>query len=108
MRSNTLRVVEKSLKQLAKRFGEKHGNVEIYLFGSFAKGDWLEDSDVDIAVISSAFEGKPMSKRVDLVRRLASLRLSFEIFAYTPEELRKALKESIAIQDASTYWKKIA
>jgi len=100
-------VVEQALNQLVKRLKENLGPLDVYLFGSFAKGDWLEDSDIDIVVVSDRFEGKSMPERINLVRRLASESLAFEILAYTPKELKEVLTKSMVIQDASTYWKKI-
>ena len=102
MPSRVLGTVEQALNQLAKQLKETMGPVEIYLFGSFAKGDWLEDSDIDIVVVSDKFDGKTMPERINLVRKLATKSLAFEILAYTPEELREALTKSIVIQDAST------
>jgi hypothetical protein len=98
--------VEEALNKLAGKLAETHDSVEIYLFGSFAKGEWLEDSDIDIIVVSESFEGIPMPERINMIRKLAAKDLAFEILAYTPKELMKATTESIAVQDASTYWKK--
>lgn len=32
--------------------------VELYVFGSRARGDFYPDSDVDLAIVTPAFEGK--------------------------------------------------
>ena len=48
-----------------------------------------------------------MPKRIGEVRNLAPKDTSFEILAYTPQELREAVKRSVAVQDAKTYWRKI-
>jgi len=107
MPSKVLSTVEQALNQLAKQLQENYGPLEIYLFGSFAKGDWLEDSDIDIVVVSEKFMGKTMPERVNLIRKLAPRNLALEILAYTPEELKDIMTKSMVIQDASTYWKKI-
>ncbi|MBS7248154.1 MAG: nucleotidyltransferase domain-containing protein [Candidatus Jordarchaeales archaeon] len=49
---------------------EMFSDSEIFLFGSFARGDWLEDGDVEILVISDEFEG------IEYVRRAASLKIA--------------------------------
>jgi len=100
--------VEEALNRFAEQLRENFGSVEVYLFGSFAKGDWLEDSDIDVIVVSEKFKGKPMSERVNTIRKLAPDNLAFEILAYTPKELKEALTRSVIIQDASAHWKKIA
>ena len=107
MPSNVLSTVKEALSQLAEELKKNLGPIEMFLFGSFAKGDWFEDSDIDIIVVSETFKGKTMAERINVIRRLAPDNLAFEILAYTPRELKEALVKSIAIQDASTYWKKI-
>jgi len=107
MPSKVSSTVELALNQLAKQLQKNYGPLEIYLFGSFAKGDWLEDSDIDIVVVSEKFMGKTMPERVNLIRKLAPRNLALEILAYTPEELKDIMTKSMVIQDASTYWKKI-
>jgi len=107
MPSKVFSAVKQALNQLAKQLQENYGPVEIYLFGSFAKGDWLEDSDVDIVVVSKKFFGKTMPERINLIRKLAPSDIALEILAYTPEELKGVVTKSMVIQDASAYWKKI-
>jgi len=45
------RAVEHRLEELAETLRRAVGDVEAYLFGSYAKGEWLEDSDIDIIVV---------------------------------------------------------
>ena len=44
-------------------------DAEILLFGSFARGDWLEESDIDLMVVSDRFEGLDYISRIYLVKR---------------------------------------
>jgi len=41
---------------------------EIYLFGSYAKGTYSVDSDIDIAVIGENFNGDPVENMLKLMR----------------------------------------
>lgn len=79
------------------------GEVKVYLFGSYARGDWIEDSDIDLIVVSSRFRGTPLNDRLVMLRKLAPDTHAFEILAYTPEEFEKA-KHSVVIEDAMEYW----
>ncbi len=99
--------LDAKLHDLAKKLREVYGEAEVYLYGSFAKGTWLEDSDVDIVVISPSFRDQPFSDRVNEVRKLASPDIALEILAYTPDELERVKRRSIVIQDAAEYWRKI-
>ena len=81
---------------------------EAYLFGSWARGDWLVDSDVDIVIISPDFRGVPWLQRLELLAKVeASLNLPLPIDAlpYTPEEVEAS--SSAVLRDAKRYWKKI-
>ena len=42
----------------------------IVLYGSYAKGEPHEWSDIDLAVISPDFEGIPMNRRQEIITRL--------------------------------------
>ncbi|MCX8199575.1 MAG: nucleotidyltransferase domain-containing protein [Sulfolobales archaeon] len=46
------------------------GHVEVYIFGSYARGNWLHNSDVDLIVISPAFRNLNISERHVLIRRM--------------------------------------
>jgi predicted nucleotidyltransferase len=47
---------------------EKYGviNNRIALFGSFLKGNYHKDSDIDMIIISQMFEGKNLFERIDM------------------------------------------
>jgi len=96
------------LREFAIRAREILGDVEIYLFGSYARCTWLEDSDVDLIVVSDKFEGLDIGKRYALVRKLLPKNRSFDILTFTRREFEEAKKRSVIIQDASEYWIKIA
>jgi len=96
--------VREAIEGFVARVGELYPDARIYLFGSFARGTWLDDSDVDVVVVSRAFEGMEFWERGAMLRRLASREVPFEILAYTPEELEERLKRSVVLQDASEYW----
>jgi len=42
---------------------------QIALFGSFLSGNIHEDSDIDVIVISSLFEGKNLFERIDMTAK---------------------------------------
>lgn len=69
------------------------------------KGVHLVDSDVDIVVVSEAFEGMEYVDRVAFVRRKLPPDLGFDIIALTPKELER---NSGLIREISRYWMKIS
>jgi len=58
--------------------------------------------------VSNCFERVDFWERYPMLRKLASEKRAFEIIAYTPRELLKALEKSIVVKDASTYWVEIS
>ncbi|MEM2245628.1 MAG: nucleotidyltransferase domain-containing protein [Thermofilum sp.] len=103
--------VPSELKEILGEFVEKVkaqlGPAEVYLFGSYARGDWLRDSDVDLIVVSPAFQGLDLGKRYSLVRRLLPDTISVELLLYTPEEFERLREKSVVLRDAARYWVKL-
>lgn len=101
------RKIQRTLSGFTRRLTDEYDDAKAYLFGSYARGTWLDDSDFDIIVVSKGFEGQPFVKRVAAIRRLAPEERPFEIIAYTPAEFREAMTRSVAIQDGRNYWIRI-
>ncbi len=94
-----------ALEDLIRAVKKELGSFELYLIGSYARGDWVEGvSDVDIIVVSKAFEGVNFYERCARIRRLAPPDTPFEILCYTPEELERLREESSFLREASRYW----
>lgn len=102
------RLAELTIAKFKRRLIRHYPDARAYLFGSWAKGTWLKDSDFDIIVLSKKFRSQAFVKRMAAVRRLAPEDSAFEILAYTPEEFREVSRRSVTIQDAQEYWIRIA
>ena len=80
--------IEKYKEAVVKRLSPE----AVILFGSFARGDINEGSDVDIAVIAD-FE-EPFLDRIKLLLELnEGIGLPLEPIGYTPEEFQRMLRE---------------
>ncbi|MEZ0320127.1 MAG: nucleotidyltransferase domain-containing protein [Pyrobaculum sp.] len=81
-----------------------------YLFGSYARGDWLYSSDIDLVVVSKDFEKLRWLDRLGLIAKI-QLRLGLEKWVealpYTPKEFAEALERSAVLKDASKYWVRV-
>ncbi len=93
--------VIKVLKQLAQEL-----NAEIYLFGSYARGDHTLESDVDIVVVSEIFEGVDYVSRVEIVRMKLPSHIGFDIIPLTPSEFKRKMNKAF-FREISKYWVKI-
>ena len=83
-----LKKIQRFVKLLEKQMEIK----AIYLFGSHAHGSAYRDSDIDIAVVSSAFKKmKPLDRLVTLGKLAWHAKTpEIEAIGYTPEEFNKA------------------
>ncbi|MDR0812353.1 MAG: nucleotidyltransferase domain-containing protein [Paludibacter sp.] len=59
--------VIRELHLALQKYGLKDNRIA--LFGSFAKGNFHENSDIDMIVISSDFEGKNLLERIDMTAK---------------------------------------
>ncbi|MBO8182130.1 MAG: nucleotidyltransferase domain-containing protein [Archaeoglobus sp.] len=105
MLENIPREVVDTIKKLKEGLKRKGIEIEaIYLFGSYAKGDYLETSDIDVIVVSDYWEGMPFLRRMDIVNEVLwreGIR-KVEAIPLTKEEIDR--KESTLLRDASRYW----
>jgi len=63
---------------------------EVILFGSYAEGKPQEHSDIDLAVISDWFEGKPAIENLKFLSRIAArYNTMIEALAFTEKEYHK-------------------
>jgi predicted nucleotidyltransferase len=79
-KAKNMRTIKKLLQELKVGFSRIYGEQlnEIYLYGSFARGDNVEGSDLDVAVILKDFQ-----RRAAEIRRtselIGDLSLDFEV-----------------------------
>ena len=81
--------IYEQLREFAHLLKSKHGVKKVYLYGSFARGDFHEGSDIDLIIVGE-FEGK-MPKRIGKILDLTSLPV--EPLVYTEAEFDE-MKES--------------
>jgi predicted nucleotidyltransferase len=65
------------------------GVTQVLLFGSTAKGERHESSNVDLIVVSDGFEGMAQPKRLGFLQHRWRYREDLEAFAYTPSEFKR-------------------
>ena len=83
-------VAMNEIEEFGRRIGRHFGVERVILFGSYARGEVTDDSDVDLLVIGS-FKGRSVDKSVEI--RL-KLRPGFpvDLIVRTPEKLRQRLE----------------
>ena len=102
MRSQKLLESREKVLKILKDVAEKLEAI-IYLFGSYARGDHMLDSDIDVIIVSRKFENMKFIDRVELVRKILPQDLGFDIIPLTPHELERKLN-NLFYKDISRYW----
>jgi len=76
------------IQELTRRIAQVFQPERIVLFGSYARGEMDENSDVDLLVVAQTLP--PPRERYSSVRRLlADYPASFDIIVKTPEEFER-------------------
>lgn len=76
---------------------------EVILFGSYAQGTPQEHSDIDLAVISDWFEGKPTIENLKFLARIACrVNTLIEAFPFTEKEYREIDRRSLLARIVQT------
>ena len=65
--------VKKIVKFFLEQVNKQYRIIEAYLYGSFAKGNASEWSDIDVAIISSDFSDDLFDERLNLMQMAASV-----------------------------------
>jgi predicted nucleotidyltransferase len=79
----------KILKQFLNRLKRKLNAKEVILFGSWAKGKNLENSDFDLLIISEKFRGVNYYERAVMVYKLKNIKNNIEVICLIPEEFEE-------------------
>lgn len=78
-----------NLNEWASRSKKPLGKASIFLFGSYARGDFNVWSDVDIIVVADIFKEV---RFIDRVSMLPELELSSDVVCWTVEEFKEKIK----------------
>ena len=99
----TANKIDKKTYQLIKKhlkFLKKFKPQKIILFGSRARGEHLEGSDVDLIIISENFQGVEFRERISRAYGLWDKKQNLDIICYTPEEIKKRINQLGIVQQA--------
>lgn len=90
----------RKLKEFKARLQTKFGVDKMLLFGSRARGDYLQQSDIDVVVVSKGFAGIPFPRRLSDVSELWMEEIRLEALCYTPEEFQRLKRQSYVVKAA--------
>ena len=86
---------EHNIRQVATQLGIRANALEVILFGSYARGEACEGSDVDLMIVAES--DLPRYKRsVDLYKSLQPYPFGLDLVVYTPQEIEKGRKSNLS------------
>jgi len=80
----------KQIEDFGRQIGDEFGAERVILFGSYARGEVTEDSDVDLLVIAP-FEGRSVDKSVEIRMKLRP-RFPIDLLVRTPEKVQQRIE----------------
>ncbi len=94
--------IKRTLSVFVKRVNKKYSPHKIILFGSYARGEAKESSDVDVLIVADNYEKKKWFDRsVEFHKLTSDLEPDINVIAITPDEEKKSTKFP-TIQNALT------
>ena len=96
----TEKTVQRITSEYVHRLNRRIRIRKAILTGSWANGSYLEDSDVDLVVVSDDFADMPLPRRLVYLQKHWKSRLPLEAFGYTNKEFQDLAKKSFYVKDA--------
>ncbi len=92
--------MDKKVKRFSKKLRKKFNVKKLLLFGSRARGDWLQTSDYDFIIVSEDFEGTSfLDRRVEVMLKTNEV-FATDLLCYTPKEFEKKRKQIGTVSQA--------
>jgi len=87
----TKRGLQKEIQSITRQLVENYGAKKVILFGSAARGEFSEDSDLDFLILKDNIPHYGKDRLLEL-DRLIKYRLPTDMFVFSPDEF-KALQQ---------------
>jgi predicted nucleotidyltransferase len=88
-------VHEQDIQQVAKRLGKAANAIQVILFGSYARGEATENSDVDLLIIAESKLPRFKRSRA-LYKLLRPYPFGMDILVYTPQEIETGRQSPVS------------
>lgn len=93
--------MDKKAVEAVKLFAEKAGKEfhleRIILFGSRARDDYSDNSDIDLIILSKDFEAMDFISRANAVRKYWESGYKVDFFCYPPEQFKDVISKYSSI-----------
>lgn len=83
--------LQQQLDTIVREIVTKYQPEKVILFGSAARGEETQDSDIDLLIIKDGVDKTPRIDRHREVSKLYSHTMASDVLVYTPYEIKKRL-----------------
>lgn len=90
-------ITSQIIDEIKNRLVNTYNPSAIYLFGSYARGEQTENSDLDFAIIVENYASDRHSMLVDGYRALFGLKVAKDLFLYSCEEFDYYSKQKTSL-----------
>jgi len=91
--------LEELLEEITTAITAQYPDAEVILFGSYARGDFTKDSDLDICVLVPEINGRRLDMNVDISCSVRDgFPIPFDILLYTYDEFEDYSKSQSRLQ----------
>lgn len=87
-------ISESRIQHVAVQLGEAANASQVILFGSYARGEATDRSDVDLMVVAET-DLPPHKRAVALYKQFRPYPFGMDIVVYTPEEVEEGSKSAL-------------
>lgn len=89
-------VILKDIKNVLVELAKEHDIKAAYVFGSYARGNPSEQSDVDVAlVLGSIRDGSPFDERFEIFHKIQKHNSLYEVVCFREDEFAKGDEELV-------------
>lgn len=92
--------LDKFIKEAVPKIIKEIKPSRIIIFGSRAKDNAKENSDIDVIIISDYFKNIPFIRRMPILLRLIRFEKHIDFLCYTEDEFENIKEKSIIVSNA--------
>jgi len=99
MSTEQAETLDELLEEISTSITAKYPDAQVILFGSYARGDYTKDSDLDICVLVPEIIGRRLDMNVDIsCSAREGFPFPFDLVLYTYDEFEKYAKSKSRLQ----------
>ena len=105
MNNKRQKILKENLDKIIMDLKEKYNHQKVIIFGSYASGNIIDFSDLDILIIKDT--RSRFFDRLREVTRICDYKVGVDFLVYTPEEYEEQVKKNLFFREEIAYKGKV-